>query len=361
MPSLRPARDHAVLLVLGILASPAAAQDAVPAPAAPKPPKPLFASDDPVSFRLATDFKQVFRDRDTTKQEWVPATFSFEENGKTVTVPIEVTTRGHWRLKFCSFAMLELKLPKEPLAGTLFESQGTLKLSTHCKTGNDRLEQVVVRDYLAHRAYNEITDMSFRVRLAKATYVDTVKTTEPPLEVWAYFREDVDDMAKRAGGTAYKLEDVKDQSKMVTFGAADAEQSALMGVYAYMVGMTDFSVPYQHNVRVIERAMNYYPVAYDFDWSGLVDAPYAKPDARLGVRSVRDRVWRGPECLEPELLNQVLGRFKERKAAIWALYDKTPALAPDRKKDSLEYLEKFYQMIDDPRQVRRELMGRCGR
>jgi len=35
------------------------------------------------------------------------------------------------------------------------------------------------------------------------------------------------------------------------------------------------------------------PLAYDFDMSGFVDAPYAVVDATLNVASVTDRVYRG--------------------------------------------------------------------
>jgi hypothetical protein len=359
--SRSPQRDPFAIMLASTLAlaAPAVAQEPSPA-AEPRPPKALFSADGPIAFRLTSDWKQVFRDRDTTVQEWVPGTFSFAEGDRTVTVPVEVTTRGHFRLKYCSFTMLRVRVPNDSVKGTLFQGQGSIKLSTHCKTGNKRLEEVVLQDYHAYRIYNLLTDMSFRVRLAKATYLDT-DSSKPPIEAWSFFLEDEDDMAKRAGGKTYEIEDVSDQTKMVGWGSADPEQSLLMSVFAYMIGFTDFSLPYQHNARVIQTEMGYYPVPYDFDWSGLVNAPYARPDYRLNIRTVRDRLWRGPDCPDSDILQRVLARFRERKDAIWNLYQSQKLLEPDRVKESLDYLEDFYKVLGDPRAVRREILGKCGR
>jgi hypothetical protein len=360
MPGIRRRDLLALLALLPLLALPVAAQDSAQADPSPKPPKRLWTAHDPVSFRLTADFKQAFRDRDTTKQEWIPGTFSFTEEDRTVTVPVEITTRGHFRLKYCNFPMLRVRLPNDSLKGTLFQGQGTIKVSTHCKTDNQRLEEVVVQDYFTYRIYNLLSDMSFRVRLGRATYVNTGEAGKPPVEAWAYFLEDEDDMAKRAGGKPYELENVSDQSKMVSWGVAEPQQSAMMSVFAYMVGFSDFSLPYQHNARVIQTATGYYPVPYDFDWSGLVDAPYARPDYRLGTKSVRERVWRGPDCIEEQDLNGVLAKFRAQKDSIWSLYQTQTILDQKRVKESLDYLQEFYKIIDDPRRVRRELQPKCG-
>jgi len=351
---------RALLALLVPFALPAVAQDSAQVGGGPKPPKRLWTALDPVSFRITTDFKQVFRDRDTTKQEWVPGTFSFTDGDRTVTVPAEITTRGHIRLKYCSFTMLKVRLPNDSLKGTLFQGQGTIELSTHCKTGNKRVEEVVVQDYLAYRIYNLLTDMSFRVRLGKATYVDTGEAGKPPVEAWSYFLEDKDDVAKRSGGKAYEPESVSDPSKMVSWGVAEPEQSALMGVFAYMIGFTDYSLPYQHNARVIQTPMGFFPVPYDFDWSGLIDAPYALPDYRLNTKSVRERVWRGPDCIDDGLMTAVLAKFKAQKDSIWSLYQSQTILDPKRVKESLDYLQEFYKILDDPRSIRRELQVKCG-
>ena len=66
-------------------------------------------------------------------------------------------------------------------------------------------------------------------------------------------------------------------------------------LFEYMIGNTDMSIWALHNVRLIQKPnRTLIAVPYDFDLSGLVHAPYATPDRRLGLRSVVDRMYRGP-------------------------------------------------------------------
>ena len=44
----------------------------------------------------------------------------------------------------------------------------------------DWVEEVVVQDYFTYRIYNLLSDMSFRVRLGRATYVNTAEAAKPP-------------------------------------------------------------------------------------------------------------------------------------------------------------------------------------
>ena len=69
---------------------------------------------------------------------------------------------------------------------------------------------------------------------------------------------------------------------------------ATLAVFEYLIGNTDWSVPYQHNIRLltVPAIKNPVPVPYDFDQAGLVEAFYALPSENIGVASVRERVYR---------------------------------------------------------------------
>ena len=54
----------------------------------------------------------------------------------------------------------------ETARGTLFEGQTMLPLTTHCRDSSS-YEQYVLKEYLAYRIYNLLTDKSLRVRLAR--------------------------------------------------------------------------------------------------------------------------------------------------------------------------------------------------
>ncbi|HMI46031.1 MAG TPA: hypothetical protein VK491_07685, partial [Gemmatimonadaceae bacterium] len=64
-------------------------------------------------------------------------------------------------------------------------------------------------------------------------------------------------------------------------GDLDPDQDALVGVFQYMIGNTDFSVAGLHNVELLFKDDGtVMPIAYDFDFAGAVNAKYAVPDER---------------------------------------------------------------------------------
>jgi hypothetical protein len=133
-------------------------------------------------------------------------------------------------------------------------------------------------------------------------------------------------------------------------------------VCQYMIGNTDFSLSYLHNIRIIQTdtSINFFPMAYDFDWSGLVDSPYAKPDYRLPIKRVTERLYRGG-CHTPELLAKVFAHFKDKKPAIYASLTDIKGLSPDRLKEATEYLDEFFKTMEDERGLKREVKRVCDR
>ena len=78
-------------------------------------------------------------------------------------------------------------------------------------------------------------------------------------------------------------------------------QSALAALFQYMIGNTDFSMVASvegedccHNgILLTGDSPGYYYVPYDFDFAGIVDAPYAEPNPRFKLRGVTSRLYRG--------------------------------------------------------------------
>jgi len=99
-------------------------------------------------------------------------------------------------------------------------------------------------------------------------------------------------------------------------------------------------------------------VPYDFDWSGVVSASYAVPDPRLGIKSVRERLYRG-YCRTPEQLGPTIARFDDRKDSIYALFRSQEGLDPKRAEQTLRYFDDFYRTINDTRAANREFVRNC--
>jgi hypothetical protein len=199
--------------------------------------------------------------------------------------------------------------------------------------------------------FNLLTPRSYRARLARVTYVDSERERQVASE-YGLLIEDVDDVAKRLEGREITVQ-------QVIFARVDQDALNLMTLFEYMIGNTDFSIFSQHNVRLVQTPAGLrYPVPYDFDYSGLVDAPYAVPARTLGIGSVRDRLFRGP-CRTPEEWAPYFDKLLDAKADLLALYDTLPGLNDRYRRDAKSYLEQFYRTIGSPALIKREIIDKC--
>lgn len=315
----------------------------------------LFQTAEPLAFTIVADFKAIDRDRNPASTKTFPGTISVvDASGQTVTKPVMLRGRGHSRRnpKVCDFVPLRLEFNRTEMQGTEFEGHNALKLGTHCRSVAV-FEQYVLREYTAYRIMNILTPRSFRVRLAKGTYIDS--TTQKTLGTrWAMFSEDDDDMARRQEGRI-------DDRPQLLFRHMNSEYLGLMTMFEYMISNTDVSIATQHNVKIVETPAGVrYPVPYDFDYSGLVNTSYAVVDKMFSLSSVRQRLYRGP-CRTPEELEATFAQFRSAKAEIYRLYDDLPAFTDASRQDGQKFLDGFYQALDKPADVKRAFVDGCVR
>ena len=140
----------------------------------------------------------------------------------------------------------------------------------------------------------------------------------------------------------------------------DPAQLDLVTVFQYLIGNTDWSVIMIHNIRLVQVEGHpfFLPVAYDFDWSGVVNAAYARPDQKLGTKTVRERVYRGA-CRPMEELKPALARVMERRDSIRDAFASIPDLEPKRLEDALRYLDEGFRMISRPEDFKHEQGRAC--
>jgi hypothetical protein len=317
---------------------------------------PLFADTEPLRLRIEADFDQLKDDRDEENEERDGTLVIIGADGAEAAFPLEIRTRGRFRLqsRTCRFPPLRLDVPRSQMDGTPFENQDKLKLVTHCRD-SDRYEQNTIKEYLVYRIYNLITDRSFGARLARITYVDT-SGEDDPIERWGFVIEAEEALAERLGGVV-----VEDGPTMVPPAMVHPVDAARITLFQYMVGNTDFSIYQQHNVVPVQKPEGgVIPVPYDFDWTGLVDAPYARPDPSLGTRNVKQRVFRGL-CRAGIDYEAVYSDFLAQRDAITALVEGEAALSDDEREDVLEYLEDFWEVLEDREDADRQIAGNCRR
>jgi len=339
----------AVLGAIGCLAVPLCAAAAA-ASAQSSPPTPLFQTADPLALQLRTDLRALFRDRSEKRVEH-PATLRFSSGSDTGSVKVDLRTRGIFRLKRCSFPPIRIDLPARKVEHTPFAGQDKLKLVTHCQ-GDRSSERNLLKEYALYRAFNALTDSSFRVRLAHITYLDTARADT--VIRYGFLIESDEALARRLGAAVLVADRVPD---FVT----DTSYMTLVAVFQYLIGNTDWSVWGRHNIVILRDTAGSHrllAVPYDFDFSGAVGAPYAVPPEQLPIKSVRERLYRG-YCQPDTVLSPVLARFRAAKDSIYASVRAVPDLPERDIRGVLGYFDDFFRAIDDRGTVQREFVRRC--
>jgi hypothetical protein len=312
----------------------------------------LFASEEPIEFTLAVDLKKVNKDRDPNSKKKYPAQLeTTAERGAVRTIPVIVNARGHLRrnARVCDHVPLKLTLPASQMQGTPFQGQEGVKLVVQCRS-NRSSEQDLLKEYLAYRVMNVLTPRSFRARLAKVTYRDP---SGPPLGTrYGMVLEDADDVARRLNGRQVEV-------PRMPFNSLHRETLDAMMLFQYLLGNTDFSIYALHNVVLVQAAdRTMYPVPYDFDISGLVRPPYARPDRRLPIRDVTERLYRGP-CRSVEELQAALAPFLAQRDRILALPGTIADLNEGSRNDSRKYLNDFYGAVESGKDLKRLFIDGC--
>ncbi len=348
MGGIRTVAVTAVIAMMG--AGAGQAQDGPRAPG-------LFDTDGVLNLRLVTNLRDLMEDRDSLKAASHPGKLSYvDAAGAMVTVDVDLRLRGHWRRqkKNCDFAPIKVDFPKakEQPDGALFARQGNLKLVTHCRSKDQTFEQYVLREYMVYRLYNVLTPASFRVRLTRTTYVD-VLGKQDSVTRYAFLLEDEERLADRNKASIV-------ENRGARFEDIEAESAAIMSAFEYLIGGTDWSLVALHNIVLTQNKETgaVVPVPYDFDWSGIVSTKYSFPDYRLPIKTVRDRIYRGI-CRTPEQWQPVLQRFRDNKAGFYAVYDSLPALDARYVKETRQYLDDFYEVLERPGSVKLELINTC--
>jgi hypothetical protein len=328
---------------------------AAPTPAQELPP--LFAADDPIEVTLVADFLQLERDRGEDPEERPALVVVRDGTGAPGTFDAQLRTRGNFRRARanCLFPPLRLNLPRSAVEGSVFDGQDKLKIVGNCRPGRDSYSVLVLREYLAYRILRLVTDRAFAVRLARITYEDTSGELESWTD-WGFFIEDDDALAERLGGAAFELED--DQN--LPAAVFDAVSATRLAVFQYLIGNTDWSEVKGHNVQIVESPVGAVAVPYDFDFSGLVDAPYASPDPEIGIRSVRERRYQG-WCRQPGIAEAIVAEFRAAREETMALIDGFEPLDEGERRALRDYLTPFYDAIETDDAARASFLRLCMR
>jgi len=311
----------------------------------------LFTNNEVLHLTLRFDMTQYTRKK--PKDEYMDAILTYHINKTdSINKDIRLKSRGEMRNGYCSFPPIRLNFKNAGFKKADLSQIEKIKLVTHCQYGN---EEYLFKEFLIYKLFNVLTDTSFRVRLVNIEYINTRKKSKP-VNTYAFFIEPVEMLAERVNATV--VSSVNLTQKNIVPQMMDR-----LAIFNYMIGNTDWSVPNQHNCKVLS-ALSFNTsglgmvVPYDFDYSGLVDADYAIPYEPLGLSSVRERRYVGI-CRTEDVFTNAVKEFLTNKEAFYKVINNFQLLDEKEKTKMIHYLDSFYEDFDDHNTIVKNILSGC--
>ncbi|MEL6250921.1 MAG: hypothetical protein AAFR87_02820 [Bacteroidota bacterium] len=313
-------------------------------------------------MKLTFDYGALQQDRGY-KPSYHDATLSYMNGGEMEEMPVRIRVRGAYRRDpaTCNFPPIHMKFDKDEIPkGSVFKGQKKMKVVTHCQ-----LESEILKEYYVYKMYNLFTDLSFNVRLAKITYIDT-KGAQTKATKYAFFIESTKHMAERNGG--------KELNEMIPLlpEDVDREKMTMVTMFQYMVANKDFAVnkSTRKNLKIITNKNlggKPIPIPYDYDWSGIINASYLnrgssfkKPLSAMAYYLKQREVFNPNKiCRSTEEYQAVIAKFQELQPTIFEMYKTSPHLDKTSIKETLKAYKNFYKFIKNPKNVETTFVGSC--
>jgi hypothetical protein len=299
----------------------------------------LFEDDKLLEITLRFDLSTYFRSK--PKEDYLKANITIHlSKTDSISEKIRLRTRGIFRNQYCPFPPIELNFKKADFGYSDLNKISKLKMVPQCSAGAEN-QDYVLREYLIYKLFNVLTDTSFRVRLLSVNYIDTEKKRKP-IRQYGFFIEPVEMLTARTNSNEIKVHNLT--QKNIVPKVMDR-----VAIFNYMIGNYDWSIPGQHNIKVIKpMVLDIAPlgiaIPYDFDWTGLVNASYAIPAEIVGTQNVRERLFLGI-CRTKEVFKKDLEVFINRKEDFYRIINEFPYLNQRAKNDMKDYLDDFYNQL----------------
>jgi len=302
-------------------------------------------------IKLAYSIKYI--KKNTNDTTYVKSNFSYQlKDSSRQELAMLLRVRGNFRLMKCYFPPLKIKFKKALSKNTIFEGNKSLKIVLPCLQQEDKNDNVI-REYLAYKLFEIVSPYHFKTRLIDVTFEEEKGKKIKVHRLKGFLIEDDKTVAKRLNGKVY-------DGFIHPFGQ-ESKTCVRNAFFQYMIGNTDFSQSYRHNVKLLFIDKKMVPIPYDFDMAGLVNASYAQVaealEEKLGVTSVTQRIYRGFKR-DKIIFTQVRQEFIERKPEMLSLYDDHAYLFENPKefKQAKDYLSSFFDILENDETYTKEII-----
>lgn len=298
----------------------------------------LLPTDNVAELNISTDFALLEANRKTDNYQ--PGNLSIKLKKENILdIPMQIKCRGKFRRMRCDFPPLKLKFKKSGLKERNLAKSNELKLTTHCLDDRALSRNNIIREYLAYRLFALLSPYSFEVRLVRVQYKGGPRKMSK-IKHYGILIEDEEDMAKRYDAKRLEQMGVSPES-MHRF------QQGLVSLYQYMISNADYSFSLNRNIQMIQlRDSSIVCIPYDFDFSRIVNASYAKANPQLGQKRLADRIYLGFPCSLEEIL-PILKYYELKKEEIISFVEDFKLLDKASRVDIVDYLKTFFEEIKD--------------
>ena len=279
-------------------------------------------------------------------EKYQPGTLEFLSGPLTgTTYKMEIKPRGNIRKEVCSFPPLMMKFPKAE-----YEFR-KVKMVQVCRNST-QMEELILKEYLAYKLYQELTDNSYGVRLLKVQYDGEVPGSKE-MERYAFLIEPKKEVADRVGGKIY-------EPKVTKVDILERFHFNLMTVFQYLIANTDWAVENLHNMTLVaHRELNaLLTIPYDFDYSGFVNAYYAVPHETIPVKHVTDR-YNKSFCMTEDEMMEVRTHMMDRKDELISCVENFTLLSEKDRKNILNSFSKCFDVFDNERVCKNVFVRDC--
>ena len=306
----------------------------------------LFKNQSPLKIKLSYSNNVIRLETDDTTL--VKTTMSFWNEDKWNDLEVSLRARGNFRRSKCYFPPIKMKIKKSKAEGTLFEGNKNLKLVVPCLLQKEKNDNIV-QEFIAYKLYEKISPYHFQTRMVEIEFVEIKKKKTIVHQLKGFLIEDDKRVADRFEGKSFE--------RYIHPKAMDDITSIQNTIFQFMIGNTDFSVAYQHNGKLLYANKKIYPLPYDFDLCGLVDASYAIVNRNLGISSVKDRKYRGfkrDESLVQEVRDQLLSK---KSQFFQIIDDQQPRFELASEYESTKtFLSSFFEILEDDKEFDKKVI-----
>jgi hypothetical protein len=300
----------------------------------------LFDSSDTLHVTIEAPMRQLIQKRQR-KPEFDGVLRYQDESGKEQVLAVKLATRGNSRLETCDFPPLRLVVDTAQAEGTVFSGQHKLKVVTQCERSSYGHDWLLL-ELGIYRAYNVITERSYRVRRLQVTYQDDESKRWERIQP-AFIIESTGEVAERLQRKSIRPPSVE----IKQYSIVETSHNLL---FQYLIGNTDFAIKRGpsgegccHNGRVLATPGSqddWVALPYDFDQAGLINTKYALPSEQFSISRVTRRLYRG-FCSHNDALRDSITLFNERREEITSALI-SPELKKIKFKRAHEFDDKFY-------------------